>query len=344
MKKDYRPNGRRPFSYTMLSIYESNKKSKLSTTKITKNKMEGQTKNEKNKPTDNSEGQLSPEVLEKVMEKVQDVNRYGTAWSIVPEGRLKNIFTDGLLGVSEDREGINRCNFYNENSKELFISDVRKRHESNFSPDVYFNVVGRQEHYGDQLISKNQRISDVSYYFIDEDALAILFDLSSFQEVSVENNRRLGYKKFGLHEHFSNPEIYSVTKNDKGESMSPIEYGFRLSPRMSPRLIQGLLFYKAKKLTSEEILTIPGLNPSKNFFFDEEGRYYLFRQGWFTEENNDEILEKRAKEIVIKMFEAKKTLVPVYDYKGNLWWPKRMSYEEVKRFVEERDKQKEDEK
>ncbi len=36
--------------------------------------------------------------------------------------------------------------------------------------------------------------------------------------------------------------------------------------------------------------------------------------------------------------------VPVYDNDGNLYWPKQMIYEEVKKFIEERDKEKETEK
>jgi len=36
--------------------------------------------------------------------------------------------------------------------------------------------------------------------------------------------------------------------------------------------------------------------------------------------------------------------VPIYDVDGNLWWPKQMSYEDVKEFVAEREKQKEEEK
>jgi hypothetical protein len=31
-------------------------------------------------------------------------------------------------------------------------------------------------------------------------------------------------------------------------------------------------------------------------------------------------------------------LLPIYDLVGNLLWPKQMSYEEVKKFVAERDK------
>ena len=34
----------------------------------------------------------------------------------------------------------------------------------------------------------------------------------------------------------------------------------------------------------------------------------------------------------------KEKLLPVYDAVGNLLWPKQMNYEEVKNFVEERDK------
>lgn len=34
-------------------------------------------------------------------------------------------------------------------------------------------------------------------------------------------------------------------------------------------------------------------------------------------------------------------LIPIYSVEGNLLWPKQMTYEEVKRFVSEKDKRKE---
>ena len=61
---------------------------------------------------------------------------------------------------------------------------------------------------------------------------------------------------------------------------------------------------------------------------------------WNTVENNS----KRANEItsiMLKIYKGKEELlIPIYDFRGNLWWPKRMSYEEVKKFIEERNKNK----
>jgi len=41
---------------------------------------------------------------------------------------------------------------------------------------------------------------------------------------------------------------------------------------------------------------------------------------------------------MLNVSKSSKRLLPVYDVCGNLWWPKQMSYEEVKKFVEERSK------
>jgi len=42
--------------------------------------------------------------------------------------------------------------------------------------------------------------------------------------------------------------------------------------------------------------------------------------------------------------ETSENLIPAYNESGDLLWPKQMSYEEVKRFVAERDKNKKEEK
>ena len=55
----------------------------------------------------------------------------------------------------------------------------------------------------------------------------------------------------------------------------------------------------------------------------------------------------RAQEIATIMQEEYKNKqelnLPIYDVDGNLYWPKQMTYEEVKKFVAERDKDKKEE-
>lgn len=54
-------------------------------------------------------------------------------------------------------------------------------------------------------------------------------------------------------------------------------------------------------------------------------------------------LAKKISDEVIKANKGKpKNLLPIYDFDGNLLWPKQMSYEEVKKFVAEKDKNKEE--
>ena len=66
----------------------------------------------------------------------------------------------------------------------------------------------------------------------------------------------------------------------------------------------------------------------------------------YKDVNHQDYISK-AIDIVIKMRSSVKkeeNIIPVYNRNGDLLWPKQMDYEEVKKFVEERDKKKTEEK
>lgn len=62
----------------------------------------------------------------------------------------------------------------------------------------------------------------------------------------------------------------------------------------------------------------------------------------------DGSLSEYTLESMKKSFSNKKSgenlYIPIYDLDGSLLWPKKMSYERVKRFIAERDKKKQEEK
>lgn len=70
----------------------------------------------------------------------------------------------------------------------------------------------------------------------------------------------------------------------------------------------------------------------KNYDVDEDDRSVLFNKA------------KEIAQILCKIDNNHpQRLIPIYDIDGNLWWPRQMTYEEVKQFVAEREKKKENE-
>ena len=65
---------------------------------------------EKQEAVENVEQELSPEVIEMIMEKVQDINKIGSNWSHISQKidadlgykKFESVLHNGLLGVNED--------------------------------------------------------------------------------------------------------------------------------------------------------------------------------------------------------------------------------------------------
>ncbi len=68
-----------------------------------------------------AEFKLTPEIEAQIMEKVQDINKYGTAFSAIKNGddKLSSVLQYGLIGTSKKQPHINRSGFCNENSPAL---------------------------------------------------------------------------------------------------------------------------------------------------------------------------------------------------------------------------------
>ncbi|MCX6763997.1 MAG: hypothetical protein NTZ97_04720, partial [Candidatus Moranbacteria bacterium] len=162
---------------------------------------------------------------------------------------------------------------------------------------------------------------------------------------------------------------FDVGFNDKNWYLylPPIvnDYGFSLSFRIAPRLFKGLVVNPERKLNRQEIKD--GIEKIEKIYEEylrrvredkkfrertdlehnakiyEEVKNGLIHYGK-TEELDTEKRKEFAEKVALKMIGINKgkpkNLVPLYDLDGNLLWPKQMSYEEVKKFVAERDKNK----
>ncbi len=305
-------------------------------------------------PEQKVEAELSQEIIEKIMAKVQDINEYGTAFSVVSseyptpkietgESKLESIFKYGLLGVSPDQPGVNRAGFSNKTDKHAYVEQIKEKN----APEVFFSIVGRvKENYSGSVAS-------YGYYFRNHgDNVAVMFDLRHYKEAPVSEDDKLDRNTFWPHQNtnteFTSERMKSFFTNSRGEIVSAVEYGFRLSSRVPPRNFNGAIF-QMRGVLSEDALTekirvkieensYPGQNLD---YLKDESFWRTVESVIYEDEKRPEELTGRAKKIATEMMVADKEkldlLVPIYDIHGNLWWPKQMSYEEVKKLVAERE-------
>lgn len=304
------------------------------------------------------ERKLSPEQIEQIMAKVQDIDEKGIAFSLIRDDKFENVFNDGLLGSYEEPDQV----MSTEIDRKEWAARTRKERQSS----VYFNITGRladddrfpASHENEILLTKWVRLNHLS-----KDKIVILFDLSTFKEEAPIFYRRHQNGEFKTKTYrtidwwnrrmpkgmtmeevtnieYGSPEYQEAIKKigeeneyrikyfgdtaQEGESSSYEEDGFAASHRVAPRLFQGIV----AKFTPDETWERrdeekgAGLNISyqfKNPIFKERLKPYL--------------------DIMLKG----NNLIPIYDPFGDLFWPKQMSHDEVKAFVAERDVKKEGE-
>lgn len=273
------------------------------------------------------ERKLSPEEIERVMEKVQDLNQIGTAYSGTPFKNLKRILKEGLI---EDEYGEGT-----EEWKRLMKTDYGRR-----TSVVHFNIVGRNAG-GKDLVEqlnklKRTRISleTLNSYAAIPDQISILFDLSKYKEVDPGTDE-LNLKAMGSRTFHS----AKGSKYPDGLRYPEDEYGFQLSYRVPPRYFRGIVFSEPKGVLGEaEEVWLKRLKEYKITWKDYGDLVKRFME--------PELMQNRAEQIYLdmkKIYRDKPELtVPIYDIYGNLYWPKQMTYEEVKEFVAERERKKEE--
>jgi hypothetical protein len=288
---------------------------------------------------EHKEEELSPEVIEQILEKVLDINQEGTAYTFVssirfntlplsdfpekylPEevleesalpyaAKLKSIFSHGLLG-RPTREGYEVPS--GKTPQEYWKETVQAKKGL-----IHFNIIGRTEEGFKEVSRKRlfhwlgsaeeQKRKRFSFN------TAVLFDLSGFEEdmptPGFHDPVDMRSKTFRPVESYNQPEK-QLTRDEKGRPMPEAEWGFVAAFRIRPARFKGIAV-------------------------DISGAEKYASSDWG---------QKLISKITSAMREGVRDnhyLVPVYDQDGNLLWPKQMSYEEVKKFVVERDKLKEE--
>lgn len=283
--------------------------------------------------------ELTPEVLEKVMAKVRDIDELGNGYSMLRGTQtsedIEPILKDGLLGTPVKKENVLRKGNTARNSlKEEWASNARTKKDA----VVFFNITGRSEEKqarsgsGDKYLPTE--ISASEYVWGGRDNLGILFDISHFEEGEPgenkfgKNGQELAQKsgRYRADRLEMSTDKYKKWKErdfypSPGRAVST-EYGYILSHRVAPRFFTGIL-----------------INPKTKVIGSIEIEY--------RKRDRQELVEL-AREIAARMLQVDSDkpdlLIPIYDTDGNLLWPKQINHIDMRKFIAGRDKEKQGEK
>jgi hypothetical protein len=325
--------------------------------------------------TEKKEEELSPETLELIMRKVQDIDAPGIAYSVVEDrisendlygnppyegafDKLDRVLPEGLIGtdywygrdISQERGDSITTRKWKEN--------IRKKRKGL----VHFNITGRTLYIDDCLSEKgsNTREDDLNRWkpkiaknqwsvTSGGDSLVILFTLENFKEKEpllkriikdkgeeILNEERFNFKQrvneYRCASANTQEELKKYRLGKSSETIAEDEFGFALSFRVSPRHFTGLIFGN-------------GEGNYLNWKEQKDGtiRLEIDKEGSKYKKYIEKI--KEVAELEKNIFGDKiSRYVPIYDIGGNLHWPKEMTYEEVQKFVRERDAKEQEEK
>jgi len=331
------------------------------------------------------EEELSPEVVEKIMEKVQDINATGIAFSGLGEldsNNLGSLFKNGLLGDNWKSHDVPHEKYLKNLPTEEKVKKWTERTKESKDTIVHFNITGRmeesriwEENKGKvPFVYRGRKIKsqiDLSQWSASENGVTILFDVSSFKE---QPNTR-GHD--GQHGSVGRAKTYRADDPTGEINMPESEYGFIASSRVAPRYFRGIMMtlneqrpeyidgYVAALICryenpEDEENQRKALASTREYYKDNEdliksviqsNREDLERRS-MGDETDLEKIRANVKEMAKIMEETYKKdpsmCFPVYSRAGDLLWPLPaeykekgfMPYENVKKLVEERDKNK----
>jgi len=309
-------------------------------------------------PEIKTENEPSPEAIEKIMAKVQDINEKGTAYHALRRNWAEPALKNGLLGQEWDKREEHKFDA-NEWGRQ-----VHKTKDS----FVHFNIVGRGTDLEDfdenRLVANNGQKAEIGMStwvrYAGHDRIAIIFDLTGYTELTPRNRpQKTLNKTFRV----ADPEFVDETKDvlatataEEKQLRPDTEYGFVLSHRVAPRLFRGIVFQAAREKTEEEVQKQFQIIKANYEDSVRTGHAARFNVGEFNEKKTleyirlhkvkDENPQPKLQELIALISEINKNkpeqILPIYDVYGNLLWPKQMSHNEVKQFVAERDAKKQE--
>lgn len=351
------------------------------------------------------EKELSPETMEKIMEKVQDIGESSIAYTRIGTlgNRRERAVSDELMKIKEiaempirkfrereenlidiyalpqilqrDLERINtilkkglvgtyKDSSLRSNPEEYGGNEYRKELKESKRSLVHFNITGRAWDYWNpktynDIPTELQEILEIGngYWARNPATVMLIFDISNLTETypgveqfDLGENKKVSYvyaaaNRADVLYPFSSRDYQSLEGRDakdifrlpgeKDEKISgtryhkilvtpSTEYGFITSPRVPPRRFRGFVLSPIKEKFTSSVIDF------------KESRFEFYSDAELS------ALATRLAESARSLYEkGEGVLLPIYSTKGNLLWPKKMSYEEVKKFVAEREEKRE---
>lgn len=321
--------------------------------------------------------EISPDVLEILKAKIQDINKMGNGVttprtyseerSIRSEWgkqRFMSILENGLLGSSLDLSGLSEeeKDKLRSDNKSAWAYSARKNHRARF----YANIIGRDvEDIQHSIWSRHGEVTfvfDLSDYkltmsmpsdakarsktyrrnihqeFLLKKMEASGIDPAAPLEEVVPKMRDADKKLIGANK--DNPDnvrnllFGETTIRDLEEEFKQSyilrhrqgEDGYVISHRVAPRKFIGIVLNPQRLKTSDEI---------KRF-----GTNNILDPGEMTATDDSKVLEEDITTLVKLMAETYKgkeeLMLPIYDRAGNLLWPEKMSYEDIRKLEAEK--------
>lgn len=282
-------------------------------------------------PEGKPEQELSPEMIEKIMEKVQDIDEQGTAYTVIGaywdygfdgvvrwnrlEGKLRSILREGLIpshGADPEKA-----------TTQKRISDW-----SLFSYLNHFMIVGRSLHRQNEF---RPQVNESPY--LGSPGLVLIFDPSFMTEMDYSNRKAQSLSR-GYGESITGIGI-NVDNLGYGEYCADGGYA------------KGTKEYRElRKSLKDKSIVRPTVSEGRGFVTDTRVPPRRFRglilscEGGNTSDSDTKVGTLRNIMIAAATETNTERLLPIYDTHGNLLWPKQMSYEEVKQFVAQHERRK----
>lgn len=257
---------------------------------------------------DQTETEKSPEEVEAekaAMEKVMDIDTFGIGLHVCDRKELAPILNHGILGKGESSPIV---------TKQSWAKDIKERGPLH----VFANIIGEsqesergQDVWGKKL--PKPEIGGLHYISHPSTRFIILFDKNYYKQ---EPPGREGDKQKSRTYRADQRGMY-----DDRYKFPTSEYGYHFANRIPPKIFRGIVFKKAKSKSGLE-----------EKYYEQE-----------IEEDDVQALNGFVQEIIQIQYRSIKRpdmANPIYDIHGKLWWPRQMTYEQVKQFVAERDAKK----
>lgn len=267
--------------------------------------------------SEDKEFELIPEIVAKIMEKVKDVDEYGTAFTVID-------FFD-QMDLDKETTALGKVLQYGFWGKGGFgtssedTSDLLKewyknaRSHNSYDSLVYFNIVGRMEE-----VYYNDGYQIAQIMSSPHASCAIIFDISRMKE--IDPNSLTGSEDEHSHGH-----VYNTFSANAQRLEGEKSYFFQ-------NFVKRIKGEKAEM----PLHKTGAVYPHRGFVTPYRVPPHLF-QGIVTRLSNQEGIKMVIDQNITINKNRIDCLVPIYSSEGNLLWPRQMSYEEVKQFVADRD-------